>query len=80
MKLHLTGYKANAPSNAKRIPVRRGYYPNFRNFIWKTAGCLYMPEFDVMEKELHWFWLNAHGEYIAIYFWITHDQQQPNQL
>jgi len=73
MKLHLTGYKSNTPSNAVRVPLHYDYHPNFHQLIRDVVQDLSDAEFDAMEKELRWFWLNAHGEYIAIYFWITHD-------
>jgi hypothetical protein len=71
MKLHLTGYKANAPSNAVRVPLED--LPNFHQLISDAVQDLSDAEFDAMEKELRWFWLNAHGEHIAIYFWIEQD-------
>jgi hypothetical protein len=72
MKLHLTGYKANAPSNAVRVPLEEDL-PNFHQLISDAAQDLSDAEFDAMEKELRWFWLNAYGEYTAIYFWIAQD-------
>jgi hypothetical protein len=71
-KLKLTGYKANAPPNAVRVPLEEDL-PNFHHLISGVVQDLSDDEFDAMEKELRWFWLSAHGEHIAIYFWIEQD-------
>jgi hypothetical protein len=69
MKLHLTGYKQNAPKTATRLVVKEHY--NLHQLIARRVKDLTDAEFDQMVQTLAEFKADAVGEHQAVYFWVT---------
>ncbi len=70
MKLHLTGYKANAPRNAVRVAISK-YPPNFDRLMDEIyIGDSSSQEFKAFSNQLGDFYNASKGEHQAIYFWI----------
>ena len=78
MKLHLTGYKANAPKHAVRVPVyqRDADAPNFHRLISSVLPDSTDAEFDELVEHLWNFYNASKGEHQSIYFWL--EQQENN--
>lgn len=71
MKLHLTGYRENAPKSSVRLEVKEHY--NLHQLVARRVKDLTDIEFDDMVSTLAKFKADAAGQYQAIYFWITDD-------
>lgn len=67
MKLHLTGYKCNAPKGAFRLDLSTEY-----DVLSLLKPYFYNRPPKHFKKQLADFIESSRGEHIAIYFWITH--------